>query len=113
VNEEDSTEQEGPGEDALAEPVPAESAPSSELEAAPVAEERVQDVLPESVTKEAEEEQGKGGDSSLASLFSQTGQHEESGISALLDLVPDTTIQELLDDMEEIKTMLRRWLPEQ
>ena len=111
--EDKSAEAETPDEAILAQPVPAETAPSGELEAAPVAEERVQDVLPQSVTKEAEGEQGEGVSSSLASLFSQTEHHEESGISALLDLVPDTTIQELLGDMEEIKTMLRRWLPEQ
>ena len=116
---EESPEKEGksagaetPDEAVLAQPVPAESAPSGELEAAPVAEEGVHGIPPESVTKEAEGEQGEGGSSSLASLFSQTEHHEESGISALLDLVPDTTIQELLTDLEEIKGILRGWLPE-
>ena len=62
--------------------------------------------------RETEEEQDKGGGSSLASLFSQTGQDEESGISTLLELVPETTVQELLGDLEEIKGILRGRLPE-
>jgi hypothetical protein len=51
--------------------------------------------------------------SSMASLFAQDGQGEESSASTMLDLVPETTVEELIDCMEEIKTMVKPWLPEE
>jgi len=112
-NEEKPVEAEAPGEDIPAQPVQAENAPLGELEAVPDAEEGEPDTRPDSIEKQPEEAQEpEMGSLSLSSLFSQTGQYEESGISALLDLVPDTTIQELLGDLEEIKGILRGLLPE-
>ena len=113
VMEEDSKEKEGTEEGVLAEPVQAEGALSSEPEVVPTTEESKQGMAPESAEGEAAGEQkDEEGNSSLASLFAQTGQEEESSLGALLDLVSDTTVQELLGDVAEIKAILRGRLPE-
>ena len=111
---ENPVEVETPDEDIPVQPFQAEDAPLDELGAVPAAEGGDPGARSASIYKQVEATQGpETGSLSLSSLFAETEHDDESGIGALLELVPETTVQELLDDLEEIKAMLHRWLPQQ
>lgn len=58
---------------------------------------------------EAEKEPAKKEEiDSLNSLFSQEDE-EENPLAALINSLPDVTAQELLDDLQEIKEIMREW----
>lgn len=58
---------------------------------------------------EAEKEPKKEGeDDSINNLFSQEDD-EENPLVSLINSLPDVTAQELLDDLQEIKEIIREW----
>lgn len=60
---------------------------------------------------ETEEQEGQ---SSLADLFAgATQQEEKNSLAAILERTPDASVEELLDDLNEIREMLRGRLEEQ
>ena len=63
---------------------------------------------------EAEEESdddddlSKGGDDDLKNLF-EDDEEEENPLANLINFLPDVTVQELQDDIEEIKSIIKEW----
>ena len=58
---------------------------------------------------EAEKEPAKvEGNNSLSDLFSQDDE-EENPLASLISSMPDVTAQELLDDLQEIKGIIKEW----
>ena len=59
-------------------------------------------------------EEGGSKEGSLADLFAgSTQQEEKTSLSAILDRTPDASIEELMEDLNEIREMLRGRLEEQ
>lgn len=53
--------------------------------------------------------EAEGGDSLMANLFAQAEQKEETPLDSLIASLPDVTIEELLDELDEIKVIMRGW----
>lgn len=94
----------------------AEAEPQMETEEAiPDAEVETAAMEPEELEPEpAMEEETGGGDAdgSLANLFDNSMAEEENSLSAILELVPQVSMSSIIDDLEEIKEMLRGRLEE-
>jgi hypothetical protein len=76
------------------------------------------DAAPDSMldfkASEPEPTEEKEGQSSLADLFAgATQQEEKNSLSQILERTPDASVEELLEDLNEIKEMLRGRLEEQ
>jgi hypothetical protein len=58
-----------------------------------------------------EKKEAKTDDSdSLNNLFS-TDEEEENPLASLIDSLPDVTVQELMEDLEEIQRIIKEWRP--
>lgn len=58
-------------------------------------------------------DEAEGESSSLADLFVSTEEETQSDMSAILDRVPQISIEEIMEDLAEIKEMLRGRLDNQ
>ena len=59
--------------------------------------------------EEEEEEDALSGDGDdLKNLFSQD-EEEEHPLANLINFLPDVSVQELVDDIDEIKSIIREW----
>ena len=65
---------------------------------------------PEVKLEDTKESQPDENDDSLNKLFSDQ-EEEENPLAALIANMPDVTVQELMDDLEEIKRIIREWKP--
>jgi hypothetical protein len=63
---------------------------------------------PEVKLEDAKESQPDENDDSLNNLFSDQ-EEEENPLASLIANLPDVTVQELMDDLEEIKRIIREW----
>ena len=77
-----------------------------------VDEDRVTETTQTDKKESVPETGGEQGDSSLANLFTGTEEGEESNLGKLLELIPDATVDELINDLEEIKELLKGRLDE-
>jgi hypothetical protein len=63
---------------------------------------------PEVKLEDTKESQPDENDDSLNKLFSDQ-EEEENPLASLIANLPDVTVQELMDDLEEIKKIIREW----
>jgi hypothetical protein len=83
--------------------------PASTSKAEPVA--GVPDpAVPEVKLEDTEESQPDENNDSLNNLFSDQ-EEEENPLASLIANMPDVTVQELMEDLEEIKRIIREWKP--
>jgi len=64
----------------------------------------------EEVKPEEQEETKPDENDSLNNLFSEE-EEEENPLAALINSLPDVTVQELMDDLEEIQRIIKEWRP--
>jgi len=99
---------EEPGDDALAALNRGEEAPSSG-ETAEVASIMHQD---EAQADDGEKKPHQANQTpSLSTIFETVDEEEDSGLSWLIESLPDVTVRELLDELKAIKTVLHNRLP--
>jgi hypothetical protein len=66
--------------------------------------------VPEVKLEDTEKSQPDENNDSLNNLFSDQ-EEEENPLASLVAALPDVTVQELMDDLEEIKRIIREWKP--
>jgi hypothetical protein len=66
--------------------------------------------VPAEVKPEAKQETKPDENDSLNNLFSDE-EVEENPLASLIESLPDVTVRELLDDLEEIKRIIKEWRP--
>jgi hypothetical protein len=100
LDEEEDDDAVKPGEEAKTTEIIAEkaSAPKEAPAAAPLAP------TPEKTEAKPDESD------SLNNLFS-TEEEEENPLASLINSLPDVTVQELMDDLEEIHRIIKEWRP--
>ncbi len=64
----------------------------------------------EEVKPEEQQETKPDDNDSLNNLFSDD-EEEENPLDALINSLPDVTVQELMDDLEEIQRIIKEWRP--